>query len=154
VVPRQWDRKDPTFDCLGAGKAVSRHYDWIIEDDLINEENYDSPDAVAKALDIHRNAEHLLEDATNSRVITVGNRWGWATSTISSTPRSPAPASSASASTEPTSRASTSAGTSQARHGAPGGAPKGEPIWPERFDRDALGRLLEKLKPRIFTPST
>jgi len=152
VVPRQWDRKDPTFDCLGAGKAVSRHYDWIIEDDLINEENYDSPDAVAKALDIHRNAEHLLEDATNSRVITVGNRWGMGDLNHFIHTEEPS-----------TSIISVSVygahfeGKYKCRNLPKPvtelleALPKGEPIWPERFDRDALGRLLEKLKPRIFT---
>jgi hypothetical protein len=150
-VPRLWDPKEPTFDCLGGGKATSRHYDEIVEDDMINEENFDSPTGVAKALEYHRQAENLLEDDTG-RIVVVGNRWGMfdLNSTIHA---------------EETSTAVLTAscyganldGKYKCRH-LPESVmeilakiPHGEPLWPERFSLDGLARVLEKEKPRMFS---
>ena len=73
-VVRTWDRKEPTWEPL-AKKAAGKHYDVIICDDLIDEENYDSPDAVENAITLFRMTRNLLE-GPDSKVVVVGNRWG------------------------------------------------------------------------------
>jgi hypothetical protein len=75
VFPRRAATPDPSIDTLGTGgKATSRHYDIIIEDDLINEENYDSPGAVDKAIESHKLNKNLLETPRDLHH-TVENAW-------------------------------------------------------------------------------
>jgi hypothetical protein len=150
-VPREWDPKEPTFDTLGGGKATSRHYDEIIEDDMINEENFDSPAAVAKALEYHRQAENLLEDE-DGRIIVVGNRWSMfdlndtihkeerSTSIITASCYGPQLDGKYKCRGLPESVMELLAQT-----------PNGEPLWPERFSLEGLGRILDKEKPRMFS---
>lgn len=76
TFPRYRARDAPSIDTFGSGtKATSRHFDGIIEDDMINEENWDSPTAIEKAIQLHQLAENLLEDADNSWRITNENAW-------------------------------------------------------------------------------
>jgi hypothetical protein len=76
TFPRQRVRDAPSVDTFGAGtKATSRHYDGIIEDDMINEENWDSEKAIDKAISLHQLTENLLEDVDNSWRITNENCW-------------------------------------------------------------------------------
>ena len=73
-LKRAWDRKDPTFEALSK-KSAGKHYEGIICDDLIDEENYDSPDAVENAITLFRMANNLIEKE-GDQLIVVGNRWG------------------------------------------------------------------------------
>lgn len=75
-VIRRLNRKEPTVEPLSL-KSAGKHYDQIFCDDLINEENWDEPEAVQKALMLFRQTRNLLE-APDSRVVVVGNRWGLA----------------------------------------------------------------------------
>lgn len=149
IVPRTYNPKEPTFDTLGGGSATSRHYDMIIEDDMITEDNFRSLEAILFALELHRQAENLLEDYSG-RIITVGNRWTFNdlnhyihteepnTAILSVSVHGP-----------------NLSGKYSCRH-----LPEPvmellrrmpDPIWPERFTKDDLAKLLEKLKPRIFS---
>ena len=151
IVPRLYNPKEPTFDTLGGGSATTRHYDDGTEEDLVNEENWDSPSAIRKAIEIHKQSEHLMEDLAISPLVTVGNRWDFrdVNHTIH---------------TEEPDTVILSAGAS---HGPKltgkykcRGLPEtvteiltrmqGEILWPERFSREVLGQLLLKNKPRVF----
>lgn len=75
IFPRQRYFPEPSVDTLGAGsKATSRHYTHLVEDDMINEENYDSPQAIRKAIDLHMLYENLMELNTDVRLVTA-NSW-------------------------------------------------------------------------------
>jgi len=149
IVPRLYNPKEPTFDTLGGGAATSRHYDIIIEDDMITEQNFDSPAVVQDVLEYHRQTENLAEDLT-SRIIVVGNRWSFMdlnhfihteepdTTTITVSVHGPVwegkyRCKNLSPAVEEALRSMT------------------DPIWPERFDKEALGKLLMKQKARIFS---
>jgi phage terminase large subunit-like protein len=78
LFARQRVFPEPSIDTIGAGtKTTSRHYSLIMEDDMINEENYDSPTAVGKAIELHQLYENLLESNNDVRIVT-GNSWSGA----------------------------------------------------------------------------
>lgn len=70
-----------TFDFLGAGGALqSRHYDGLIQDDLVGRKAIDSPTVMEDTIEYHR----LLVGAFDSEdkehendELVVGNRWGF-----------------------------------------------------------------------------
>lgn len=72
-----------TFDFFGVGSALqSRHYDLVIQDDLVGKEAYESETTMAKTIDYHK----LLVGAFDADVndggrdndeIVVGNRWSY-----------------------------------------------------------------------------
>lgn len=152
TIPRDYNPKEPTFDCLGGGPAASRHYDDISEDDYINEENYDSPAAIEKAIEYHKQSENLLEDPRTGVIVTIGNFWGLGDLNSYICAHEPG--------TAVFNRGALHGPYLEGRwacRGLPESVtellkqlPQGEPLWPERFDREALGQLLSSLKPRIF----
>ena len=76
IFPRQRSLPEPSIDTLGAGtKSTSRHYDVLKEDDLINEENWDSPSAIKKAIEQHQLYENVIESSASLRMIEE-NAWG------------------------------------------------------------------------------
>jgi hypothetical protein len=152
TVPRLYNPDEPTYDCLGqGGSATSRHYDDICVDDLINEENFDEPDQVEKMLEMYRLMRGLLED-DRSTLCVVGNRWTMADLNHKIHMEEPDTAILSVSAYGPNLE-----GKYRCRllpdpvmeilHRMP----EGEPIWPERFNREQLGRLLLELKPRIFS---
>jgi hypothetical protein len=74
TVEREWDRKDKTFEPL-AKKFAGKHCDYLTCDDLIDEENWDSPDAVEKAKSYLRASKNIVQ-GPESEIVVVGNRWG------------------------------------------------------------------------------
>lgn len=150
-IPCEHRSKEPTFDCVGGGGiATSRHHDDITEEDLINQENYDSPTAVAKAIDTHRQSEHLL-DPSGGAIVTVGNRWDFFD--LNHTIHTEEPDTvilSASAS-----RAYKLEGKYRCRN-LPENVMElcerfsGDLLWPEAYSQEDLGRLLLKNKARVF----
>jgi len=155
-IHRAWDRKDPTFEALSK-KSAGKHFDRIIADDLIDEENYDSEDAVENAVILFRMANNLLEKSTD-QLIVVGNRWtmrdlnthiheeaeqaGW---TILSVDAETGPNLSGSwccynlpadvhVELQDLAKLAESCGA----------------IWPERIDRTYLNKLRAQLKPAIY----
>lgn len=73
-VKRRYNPKDPSFEAI-AKRSAGKHFDLLIADDLIDEENYDSPDAVENAVILFDYGNNWLEGA-DSRYFVVGNRWG------------------------------------------------------------------------------
>lgn len=73
-IKRNYDPRDPTFEAI-AKKSAGKHCDELHADDLIDEENYDSPDAVANAITLFRYTNNWLE-GEESRLFVTGNRWG------------------------------------------------------------------------------
>jgi len=149
IFPRRATTPDPSIDTLGTGgKATSRHYDIVIEDDLINEENYDSPGAVEKAIESHKLNKNLLESPRDIQHV-VENSWA------------PYDLNRHIVDKEPTvsvfSRSSFGWNQTRSRHLSPAVIKlleqhePGQPIWPERFDAADLAKLLQELGPRIFS---
>jgi hypothetical protein len=70
-----------TFDLIGVGAALqSRHYNRIIEDDLVGKEAIDSQVTMESSIDYHRllpgafDSDPTLANRMNDEII-VGNRW-------------------------------------------------------------------------------
>lgn len=152
-VPRQNNPKEPTFDTLGGGKSTSRHYDDVTLDDLIDEQNFDSPTAVQMAIEYYRLSRSLLESPESGRIVVVGNRWGMHDLNYVIHTEEPF--------TSIITADSTSGPTLEGKFKCRNlpqpvmellqSMPQGEPLFPERFNQDTLGRLLSDLKPRIFS---
>jgi len=73
-----------TYESIGSGGAViSRHYDLIIEDDLVypkkddltNVECFPTAEDVGKAIGWHKLTGSLFSDPNKSEVLNVGTRW-------------------------------------------------------------------------------
>jgi phage terminase large subunit-like protein len=151
TFPREGTADGPSIDTYGAGtKATSRHYDGLIEDDLVNEENWDSPGAIKKAIEIHQLGENLLEDPNKSWRITNENSW------------TQFDVNSHIVKNEPETAVFSCGGTRmlnrhRSRH-LPELAKKlmdeywedGDTLWPERFDRRALNRIRQKVGTYIY----
>jgi hypothetical protein len=75
-VVREWQRKDPTFMPL-AKRNAGKHADGGSCDDLIDEENYDEPGQVDKAIMMFRQTKNILE-GKDSWLDVPANRWGLA----------------------------------------------------------------------------
>lgn len=81
---RTKDYPEATFEAIGAGgSAISRHYDRIIEDDLIYPKQDDmsgselmpNRDDIEKAIGWHKLAPSLLIDPGRGHMDNVGTRW-------------------------------------------------------------------------------
>ena len=149
IFPRKAATPDPSIDTLGTGgKATSRHYDIVIEDDLINEENYDSPGAIEKAIESHKLNKNLLESPRDIHHV-VENSWAPYDLNRHIVDKEPQVA--------VFSRSSYGWNETRSRHLSPQveallrAHEPGTPIWPRRFDAAALARLLQELGPRIFS---
>lgn len=83
-IRRTKDFPEATFEAIGAGgSAISRHYDRIIEDDLIYPKQDDmsgselmpNRDDIEKAIGWHKLAPSLLIDPGRGHMDNVGTRW-------------------------------------------------------------------------------
>jgi hypothetical protein len=75
IFPRNVAFTDPSVDTIGAGgKPASRHYTWFVEDDMVNEENWDSPGAIKKAVELHQLYEGLMVTPEDPRLV-CENSW-------------------------------------------------------------------------------
>ena len=118
-----------TFDFLGVGGALqSRHYNLIIQDDLVGKRALGSPTEMDKTIDFHRLLVGAFENEDKHHEndeLVVGNRWSF--SDLNSYIREH----------EPWFNFTT--------HGALGGCcslhPYGSPIFPERFSLEKLAKI-------------
>ena len=124
-----------TYDFLGVGGAVqSRHYDRIIEDDLVGREAKNSEIVMQDTIEYHRLLSGVFDSAASDKTqlgeeVIVGNRWsyydmnGWIREH------------------EPEFRVET--------HGALGGCcpahPAGEAIFPEELSKEKLKKIEARL---------
>jgi hypothetical protein len=68
IFPRRGAYTDPSVDTLGVGgAATSRHYTGIIEDDMLKEEDADSPSAIRKCIELHQYYTSLLVPDVNGK---------------------------------------------------------------------------------------
>lgn len=137
-IRRPKDFPEATFEAIGAGgSAISRHYDRIIEDDLIYPKQDDmsgselmpNRDDIEKAIGWHKLAPSLLIDPGRGHMDNVGTRWapydligyirkrepGWRHFEIKALNR------------------------------------EGQPTWPERFSFETLKDLEEMQGPYLYS---
>jgi len=124
---------EATIESIGRGGTVtSRHYDIIIEDDLLAPEGDSdiSPDLVNDTAKWHKYATGLLIDPTASEQVVSANRWLYDDYVAYLMQHEPwfLPCLYFSAY-----------------------QPDGTPWWPERFPASELDRILEQQGPKIFS---
>lgn len=69
---------EATFESIGVGgKATSRHYDLIIEDDLVAAEHLESSEQMMKIIDWHRYSISLSVSPKSLHKLVVGTRWAF-----------------------------------------------------------------------------
>lgn len=72
-----------TFDFIGVGGALqSRHYDGVVQDDLVGKEAIESEIEMEKTIDYHRLLVGAFDSESDSSgrendELVVGNRWAW-----------------------------------------------------------------------------
>jgi len=76
-LPRQIDWPEATWTAAGWDtKVTSGHFDWIVFDDLVDEETYESPELMHKLNSRFEQREGLLRPPIEERdIIVVGNHW-------------------------------------------------------------------------------
>jgi len=76
-LPREQDHAEATWTFIGwTTKITSQHFDYIIYDDLVDEETYESPELMAKLIDRFEQREGLLKPPIHERtVIVIMNHW-------------------------------------------------------------------------------
>jgi hypothetical protein len=132
-------RGEGTFDFVGVGGAIqSRHYNRLIEDDLVGRKAIESRSIMDKTKEYHRLLVGAFEsdNATHENdELIIGNRWGF--SDLNSDIRE----------NEPWFRFET--------HSALGGCcpqhPDGVPIFPEEFSVEKLAKFKKRLGPYNFS---
>jgi hypothetical protein len=77
-VPRSARWGEATIEAVGAGGTlVSRHFDHIHNDDLIDEKMAESPAEVARAVNFYKLEESLLVSPKRGTIVTVATPWGF-----------------------------------------------------------------------------
>lgn len=130
-----------TFDFIGVGSALqSRHYDLVIQDDLVGRAAYESETTMQKTIEYHQLLVGAFDAAINdggrdNDEIIVGNRWSYAD--LNSYIRA----------NEQYFNFTT--------HSALGGCcnlhPFGVPIFPEAFNLEKLARYKKRLGSYLFS---
>lgn len=135
---------ESTFECAGIRtQVISRHYDVIIEDDTVapdlnelGEENIvPTKDDIEQAIGWHRLATPLLVSPNESQIVIVGTRWFERDLISWNSQNEPSYVS--------------YERTARETDGRPD--PKGEIVWPERFDEKTLDELHSALGPYMFS---
>jgi hypothetical protein len=76
VINRNKDFPEGTYEAIGAGgTAVSRHYDVIIEDDLVSEDHLISKEQMDKVISWHQYKESLFVSPGKGLDVLIGTRW-------------------------------------------------------------------------------
>lgn len=120
---------ESTIEGIGVGgTAVSRHYDLMIKDDLVNEDHLISDEVMQKQIDWHRRSHGLFVNPIKGEEIVVGNRWSF--NDVISWVKENQP---------------------HFKQYSRAAIENGVPIWPERFTLDGLRRILEDQGPKIFS---
>ncbi len=76
-LPRQIEHPEATWEAAGWDTRVtSRHYDYIIFDDLVDETSYDNPEIMVKLIEAFEQREALLRPPIEQReILVVMNHW-------------------------------------------------------------------------------
>lgn len=150
IFPRSRAFTDPSVDTLGVGgAATSRHYTGIIEDDMLDEGDANSPTAIRTAIELHQYYTSLLVDDSKDWYLV--NEHAWTQYDLNNHI----------VENEPDTAvfsvgASTGLNPVRSRH-VPEEILKltevwgdGQGVWPERFNTAALLRRRQKAGARIF----
>lgn len=79
TIPREvvYEAGESTVEAMGVGgNLVSRHYDLIIGDDLVNNKNSRTPNLLEDTIEWFQNA-NSLQDPVTGEVVVVGTRWDY-----------------------------------------------------------------------------
>jgi len=77
-ITRAKDWPEGTYESIGVGgTAVSRHYDVIIEDDLVSDDQLISRDQMQKVIDWHQYKEALFVSPSRGISVVIGTRWAF-----------------------------------------------------------------------------
>jgi predicted phage terminase large subunit-like protein len=134
TVPRENDYPEATIEVIGVGGAVvSRHYKVIKLDDLVGKQASEEPETMKKTIDWYQYCESLLEHPMEDWIFNVGTPWGF--NDLDYWIRKHEPYVDI---------------FERGCYGEPGQT-EGEPIWPERFSREALERLAMKYDTMKFS---
>ena len=124
LVARDIDYPESTVEAIGVGGAVvSRHYNLIKLDDLVGKEASESPEIMKKTIDWYQYCESLLEKPQDE-INTCGTRWAF---------------------NDLYAWIEKNEGDDIDRFFRSCYKENGEPIWPERFDEQALRRIRRKM---------
>lgn len=75
-LPRPGDFPEASIETIGVGgKVTSRHYDWMIKDDLIEETAANSIDELAKIESWNDYSESLFDQPEFGHELVIGTRW-------------------------------------------------------------------------------
>lgn len=78
TITRPQDWPESTYEAIGAGgTAVSRHFDIIIEDDLVSDDHLLSREQMQKVIEWHQYKESLFVSPAKGVNIVVGTRWAF-----------------------------------------------------------------------------
>jgi len=73
---RTINKKEPTIQVAGVGQSlVSQHYDLMILDDLVDQDNVNTKELIQKTIDWYRMAISLLEP--DGKIIVIGTRYNY-----------------------------------------------------------------------------
>jgi predicted phage terminase large subunit-like protein len=129
---------EATFEAMGVeSTATSRHYDLIVEDDLVGDDQILTPEQMQKVVDWHKYSVSLSVNPATYQNIVVGTRWAF-NDLISWVIEN-----------EPHYDKFFRSVTIDPETGKP--AYPGTPIWPERFTEEVVQQILYKQGPRIFS---
>lgn len=122
-LPRTKNHPESTFKCIGVGGHITGwHFDIIRKDDLIDEKTEKSPEVMEKIIDWHLLTKNLLESPTTGVDHLIGTRWsmGDLYQFIIDNERD------------------------YTHYTISAISAEGKPVWPERFQLDALMLMREK----------
>ena len=152
IFPRTGSYTDPSVDTLGVGgAATSRHYTFIIEDDMLAEEDADSPTAIRKAIELHQYYTSLLVPTSDKRMNFVTNEHAWTQYDLNKHIID----------NEPETAVFSVGATRGFNHARSRLIPErimrltkawedGQGVWPERYDKEELARRRAKAGARTF----
>lgn len=76
VIPRKRKMKEASISTTGVGAhVVSQHYDLIIGDDLVDNENTQTRDQIEKTVNWWKQSLSLMDDPVTSQYWLIGTRW-------------------------------------------------------------------------------
>jgi len=77
-LKRSLNFSESTFEAIGVGNALqSRHYDLIIEDDLVGKEAADSETVMKRVIEYHVLLEGAYDRPETASSLVIGNRWSF-----------------------------------------------------------------------------
>lgn len=78
VVNRETRKREPTILAVGVGgNVVSLHFDLIIKDDVVNDDNSSTVEQAKKVIDWHAATSPLFDNPATGEEVILGTRWAY-----------------------------------------------------------------------------